>query len=103
MTYNIPYFIKKFEAIPEDKWCTGEFDLNGRHCVFGHCGMSAESTVGKIPEAQALTSLFHRYGGGAVATNDDFDTDRNLGQGHEVSRDRILAALNWIQKQEEKA
>jgi hypothetical protein len=40
--YNLDYFIRKFEAIPEDQWCTGDFVkvVNGKEqrCAFGHCG-----------------------------------------------------------------
>ncbi len=48
---NKEYFINKFEAIPEDQWCTGDFeDTEGRHCAAGHCGsvygnVGAEATV----------------------------------------------------------
>lgn len=37
--YTVDYFISKFEAIPEDKWCV-DFteDYNGNRCALGHCG-----------------------------------------------------------------
>lgn len=38
MKYNVDYFIKKFEAIPEEKWCIDDQnDDYGRHCAYGHC------------------------------------------------------------------
>lgn len=42
--YNTEYFIKKFSAIPEERWIIGLFnDDQGRSCANGHCGV-----VGKI-------------------------------------------------------
>jgi len=39
---DVQYFINKFEAIPEEKWCIDFFeDENDRHCVNGHCGVNA--------------------------------------------------------------
>lgn len=35
--YTPKYFIKKFEAIPEEKWCVGLIDGDdGAHCTLGH-------------------------------------------------------------------
>lgn len=40
--YTVDYFIKKFEAIPEDSWCTGQFvdHFSGQRCAQGHCLMN---------------------------------------------------------------
>ncbi len=39
MIYDKEYFIKKFEAIPEEEWCVGGFsDGLGAFCALGHCG-----------------------------------------------------------------
>ncbi len=39
MIYDKEYFIKKFEAIPEEKWTTKSFyTYGGRCCALGHCG-----------------------------------------------------------------
>jgi len=39
VTYDFDFFIDKFEAIPENNWCTGTFlDAGGRCCALGHCG-----------------------------------------------------------------
>lgn len=36
--YDVTFFIRKFEAIPEDKWCVGvQEDEHGRRCAAGHC------------------------------------------------------------------
>lgn len=44
MKYDLEYFIKKFEAIPEDQWTAGVFmDDDGRCCAYGHCGANENS------------------------------------------------------------
>jgi hypothetical protein len=43
--YDVDYFIKKFEAIPEDKWIMGSFFFNSRSCALGHCGMRSDSSA----------------------------------------------------------
>lgn len=53
--YDLDYFIKKFEAIPEEKWITNGYGKNGVHCAYGHCGADDN---GKYPEeARALNGL----------------------------------------------
>lgn len=39
MEYTVEYFIKKFEAIPEERWTTGTFLSyeEERRCALGHC------------------------------------------------------------------
>lgn len=39
-TYDVNWFIKKFEAIPEDKWVVGVFQEGDKCCAQGHCGMN---------------------------------------------------------------
>lgn len=39
--YNVDYFIKKFEAIPESSW--GKINLDT--CALGHCGMTHLSSL----------------------------------------------------------
>lgn len=37
---NVEYFIKKFEAIPEENWSIGSIqDTDGNSCANGHCGV----------------------------------------------------------------
>lgn len=43
MNYDIPYFIKKFEAIPEERWCSYVLTDGEKHCALGHCGAKATS------------------------------------------------------------
>lgn len=37
MNYDTKHFLKKFEAIPEDRWITGTYGRNGQYCALGHC------------------------------------------------------------------
>jgi hypothetical protein len=65
-THSVDYFIKKFEAIPRELWCTG--GLRGRyipehyqhsHCVLGHCGVKRMGDASQLtPEAKSLFELF---------------------------------------------
>jgi len=47
MEYDLEYFIAKFEAIPEDKWCTGVLRSLNRSCALGHCGATTCSPTFK--------------------------------------------------------
>jgi len=61
MKYDIDYFIAKFEGIPEDKWCTGDYeDSHGRHCALGHCGGSLFSA--RTKEEESLFSILGKVG-----------------------------------------
>lgn len=89
--YDKAYFIAKFEAIPEELWCTHAFvDEEGRHCAMGHCGDRSE--IVSPPECRALKSLLvDRYDGNAVpAINDGLDPRYP----QPTPKQRILAALN---------
>src|SRR6478736_1430645 len=60
MKYNREYFIAKFEAIPEEKWTTGECcNAFGQCCALGHCGMHKlpDALEEYTEEAQALMGL----------------------------------------------
>lgn len=37
MIYDVDYFIRKFKAIPEERWMTDVLGRNGIHCAIGHC------------------------------------------------------------------
>lgn len=40
--FTVDYFIKKIEAIPEDKWCEGVLYKDNKCCASGHCGLKKE-------------------------------------------------------------
>lgn len=73
--YDVDYFIKKFEAIPENKWCTGTLayadpndpDVGIKYCSLGHCGVRANihGMYMLTDEAAALIKLF-----GGIAEDD---------------------------------
>lgn len=95
--YTVKYFIKKFEAIPENKWTTGvTHNKLGKHCVLGHCGARWE--VGEIntetKESQALDELFrNNFNRLAYRVNDGSDDFDKLG---DSPKERILNALYLI-------
>ena len=93
MTYDIDYFINKFEAIPEDKWTTGDFvdeTDETKRCAYGHCGsrIDWESTT----EADALERVFGPAGLGVTTINDG--RDNRFPQ--PTPKRRVLAALKHI-------
>lgn len=94
--YDVNYFIEKFEAIPEDKWCTMSLEIEGRHCALGHCSVYKmnERLHG---EGQALVSLlFNSLGFSVFYINDreTYDYPQNS------PKQRILAALYDIRDKE---
>lgn len=63
--YDVDYFIKKFEAIPEEKWCINtRLDHHGNRCALGWCYQSdrdaedSMTTIANIEETK-LTYLFN--------------------------------------------
>lgn len=77
------YFKKKFSAIPESQWTTGQLVkksvVEGEpdcHCALGHCGMT--EYIKPTEEALALVKLF----GGEVKPDtynkDKLDVDFNM-------------------------
>lgn len=100
MEYNVDYFIKKFEAIPEEKWCVEKPQDNGRSCAIGHCGVN-DYVYSECVEARVLLALFHHghfRGFEPVWTiNDGHDYRYNQA----TPKQRILAALYDIKKAEQ--
>lgn len=111
MIYDVDYFIKKFEAIPEGMWICGDFsDGNGRHCAQGFCGMNNKNAAtvwnadssSEVPlhlrEAYYLINLFDTYIGDPVAAV-------NNGYAYQYpqtsAKQRMLAALYDIKKLQE--
>lgn len=107
MIYDVNYFIKKFEAIPEDLWITGLYyslDRSG-FCALGHCGVTK---IERTEEADALESLFisnlrdiqkvHIKLRLVTSINDGLIDKYN----QPTPKKRILAALYDIKKIQEK-
>lgn len=57
--YDVNYFIKKFEAIPEKFWVAGtQHGGNGTHCALGHCATGEGIYDGQdTPEGLALNQI----------------------------------------------
>jgi hypothetical protein len=78
------YFIDKFEAIPENRWCVGNYvkvyvgETHRRHCAHGHC-------FGIKNELEGLLQIIHN----AADINDGEDGCYQQA----TPKQRILAAL----------
>lgn len=91
MNYTINYFIRKFEAIPDNRWCTGAFynkDTNS-YCALGHCGGTTEKAY--TVEGSELDYLFKEYGYPSIASVNDDLTEFGT-----TPKERILTVLNYI-------
>lgn len=106
MEYTVDYFIAKFEAIPEYKWHMDTYvhPLNeDTCCALGHCGERVYCTT---DEAGGLKGLFydaHKY-----IESDcieifivDINDGNNARYQQTTPKQRILAALHDIKKQQE--
>lgn len=90
-SFDVDYFIQKFNRIPEELWLIGTFwDGKGRGCAMGHCHDSTYTRL-KSPEEKAISSLFN--GWTFVANINDGEDERFLQQ---TPKERILAALAAI-------
>lgn len=95
MTYDVHYFIAKFEAIPDEDWCTLQYeDADGRHCALGFCG---ERYGGRSDEAAQLRRIIYRLGVSVDGVNDGSLGKLNWG---DTPRERILNALYEIRRRE---
>lgn len=97
-TYDIDYFIKKFEAIPDDKWAVRQFvDFvdNEKRCALGHCGRNYGNIYG-TEESSALVDIFLKNDSYVSRINDGADS--NFIQSR--PKTRILAALRKFKENE---
>lgn len=90
--YDVNYFIKKFQAIPEELWHIGSFSnaLEDKFCAFGHCGCRAAYTNSFTDEGMKLHYIFFQNVLNVAHTNDGIET--NTYPQH-TPKQRILAAL----------
>lgn len=111
MKYTVDYFIKKFEAIPEEMWISGIFFQNGKSCANDHCGMRLNLLEQEIitTEAQGLQKVFsalpinvtdpsYGYSEKAVHVNNGWSNEYK----QPTPKQRILAALYDIKKMQSK-
>jgi hypothetical protein len=104
-TYTAEYFIRKFEAIPEEKWCVNEFRAGRKKCALGHCGVRANTPVKVdavdhfgscpwgIPAADALHRLVGQHFSSGVGHINDGEHPLFK---QPTPKARILAALSDI-------
>lgn len=103
MNYNLDYFIKKFEEIPEEKWCVGSFrNKQDQCCALGHCGVKA-GNMNDPEEAHALKILMYPYYPviGIVAINDGLSYGEptvDFTAYGSTPKQRILKALTEIKE-----
>lgn len=92
MEYTVNYFIRKFEAIPEEMWCVGAYTYGDRHCAYGHCGIDKS-----FDEADALFWMFTsnlNAQSSPISVNDG----KCPAYKQPTPKQRILAALYDIKK-----
>lgn len=103
-TYDVDYFIKKFEAISEDMWCThAQTNSHGQHCAWGHCGITNEQIGFRELDNHALKviQLTRKSGFEWHLGNKAFANINNgafLEYQQPTPKQRILAALYDIKK-----
>lgn len=87
--YSIKYFINKFEAIPEDKWCVfSRYDGWGRMCALGHTCEDRGRRFTK--ESDDLASIFGSRLEVARINNGTAPQSKFLG---DTPKQRVLNAL----------
>lgn len=90
MNYDVDYFIKKFEAIPEELWTAGVFKDGERRCAAGHCGAVASSNWKNIP---MVVSLYNLPFDGPEATITAINDGNHTEYKQPTPKQRVLAAL----------
>lgn len=89
--FTAQYFIDKFEAIPEENWCIGNYmDNKGGYCAYGHCG--ARLGVDDTEESRALQNILHDHVGEINDGLKKYGLDK-LGT---TPKQRILEALRRV-------
>jgi hypothetical protein len=97
MQYTVDYFIKKFEAIPEDLWAIGSYCDEGKFCALGHTGVRAKMKD-YTEEGNALFYILIKTGEGVITINDGGGETKYQ---QPTPKQRILAALYDIKKMQE--
>jgi hypothetical protein len=96
--FDVDYFIKKFEAIPDEQWTTNAFvSFNAEKkidtsCAFGHCG-----AVFQFQETSESSALYH-LGLSHNIEFDDVNDDVDSRYQQSTPKERVLAALADIKE-----
>jgi hypothetical protein len=99
--YSTDYFIDKFSAIPDDRWCVGPYaDGEGRFCARGHCGATKLGVYND--EDRALVKLFwfskDAEGKSLYLSVSEVSDGGDKRYKQATPRERILTALDHIKK-----
>lgn len=97
MEYDVDYFIKKFEAIPEELWFVGDYisQCGTKRCAAGWC--NEHINIRNI-ESEKMAVVFEPLGRLVIANINDGKDERYQ---QPTPKQRILAALNDIKKMQE--
>lgn len=95
LIYDVDYFIKKFEAIPENLWFTGNFcDKTGKKkCALGHCEECNEDV--------ALHRLFPNPCGDGSSIIAIINDGKDFRYVQKTPKKRVLAALYDIKNMQQ--
>lgn len=105
--YTVGYFIKKFEAIPENLWCVSARSNNDQRCAYGWCYTSKEEAkqseawgYQRNAEEIALDNMVQLLNPlwGAAGINNGIYSEYQ----QPTPKKRILAALHDIKAMQEK-
>ncbi len=98
--YDVDYFLRKFEAIPDEKWLVARMGCDGAGCALYHCGGIYGPWSEQPREAKALMRLFGASEGDNDAEKFVYqinDNGRPVGENkvytQPTPKARILAAL----------
>lgn len=95
MTYDVDYFIKKFEAIPESNWCIGNLNNGcGQRCALGHTLRYNTDEYAVTEATYALRKMFRKKLLSVASVNNGNDDCYTQSS----PKKRILAALYDIKK-----
>lgn len=99
VNYDVDYFIRKFEAIPEDMWLIRSLGhYGGPRCALGHCiGQESPFSFKKDSESVSLTIVFQDERIRYLLKNNRSIASINNGEHpnyqQSTPKQRILAAL----------
>jgi hypothetical protein len=104
--YTVDYFIKKFEAIPEEDWNDFvQYDTSTQtRCALGHCDPFNKNSIKvnglRTAEGMGLVKLFDSVGFGMKSGNwiTYVNNGRSVNYLQPTPKKRILAALYDIKK-----
>lgn len=90
-TYDVDFFLKKFEAIPENMWHTHSYSnaTKTKFCAFGHCGVTDRGNSMSF----SMDVMFYKELKVHVSHVND---GREINYPQPTPKQRILAALRDI-------